>query len=73
MKKSLIIFSLLFVALSLSHKAQAQYLDNCTQDCSGHLAGYRWAQRHNITDERHCYGGKSRSFIEGCIQYVREH
>lgn len=45
--------------------------DPCTVDCSGHQAGYDWAERHDITDEDDC-GGNSESFIEGCKAYVRE-
>lgn len=41
----------------------------CTQDCSGHEAGYRWAERRSITDPRQC-GGRSQSFIEGCMAYA---
>jgi hypothetical protein len=37
----------------------------CTQDCSGHRAGYEWAQRKGLTSADQC-GGKSNSFIEGC-------
>src|ERR1041384_1081303 len=37
----------------------------CTVDCSGHEAGYRWAEEHDIHDPDDC-GGKSQSFIEGC-------
>jgi hypothetical protein len=37
----------------------------CTQDCSGHIAGYKWAMRKGIT-------GKSRSFVEGCYAWVDE-
>ncbi len=44
----------------------------CTTDCSGHAAGYRWAQRNDIYDEDGCTG-RSRSFIEGCLAYVEEH
>ena len=42
----------------------------CTEDCSGHKAGYEWAEEHNITDESDC-GGNSQSFIEGCQTYTR--
>src|SRR5690348_8954268 len=38
---------------------------SCTQDCSGHEAGYDWAERRDITDEDDCTGN-SESFIEGC-------
>lgn len=44
---------------------------DCTQDCSGHEAGYRWAEEHDLTDEDDC-DGKSESFIEGCKAYVQE-
>src|SRR5436853_2639709 len=37
----------------------------CTVDCSGHEAGYEWAEEHDITDPDDC-GGNSESFIEGC-------
>jgi hypothetical protein len=45
--------------------------DPCTSDCSGHQAGYDWAEKHDIDDEDSC-GGNSESFIEGCKAYVRE-
>lgn len=44
---------------------------DCTRDCSGHQAGYDWAERKGITDPDDC-GGRSRSFIEGCRAYARE-
>jgi hypothetical protein len=43
----------------------------CTQDCSGHEAGYRWAEDHGIDDPYDC-GGNSQSFIEGCRAYAGE-
>jgi len=43
----------------------------CTQDCSGHEAGYQWAEDHNIDDPDDC-GGNSQSFIEGCQAYAEE-
>jgi len=43
---------------------------NCTVDCSGHEAGYRWAEQHSIDDEDYCPDGDSESFHEGCIAYV---
>jgi hypothetical protein len=45
--------------------------DPCTVDCSGHQAGYDWAEQHDIDDLDNC-GGNSESFIEGCKAYVRE-
>ena len=44
---------------------------NCTVDCSGHEAGYRWAERHGIDDEDYCPDGTSQSFYEGCIAYIQ--
>lgn len=43
----------------------------CISDCSGHIAGYDWAQRKGIDDESDCKG-RSLSFIEGCVAYVEE-
>ena len=45
---------------------------DCTEDCSGHAAGYRWAERHDIVDEADCPLGNSRSFHEGCLAFVRD-
>lgn len=44
----------------------------CTQDCSGHKAGYAWAEKKGITERENC-GGKSNSFIEGCFAWVEDH
>lgn len=41
---------------------------DCTQDCSGHDAGFEWAKEHDITDPADC-GGNSESFIQGCEAY----
>jgi hypothetical protein len=43
----------------------------CTQDCSGHEAGYEWAGKKGIDSAGDC-GGNSISFIEGCQAYVEE-
>jgi hypothetical protein len=43
----------------------------CTVDCSGHEAGYEWAEEHDIDDPDDC-GGNSDSFIEGCQAYAEE-
>lgn len=42
---------------------------NCTQDCSGHNAGYNWAADKGHTSKSDCTGN-SDSFIEGCLDYV---
>lgn len=41
----------------------------CTDDCSGHYAGYEWAEQNNINSEDDCVGN-SQSFIEGCKVFV---
>lgn len=43
----------------------------CTEDCSGHDAGYAWAEEKGIDDPDDC-GGNSDSFIEGCKEYAEE-
>ncbi|TIP06596.1 MAG: hypothetical protein E5X72_01685 [Mesorhizobium sp.] len=44
---------------------------DCTADCSGHQAGYDWAERNGISDAIDC-DGNSQSFNEGCQAYVDE-
>jgi hypothetical protein len=41
----------------------------CTNDCSGHDAGFEWAKENDILDPSDC-GGNSRSFEEGCETYA---
>ena len=43
----------------------------CTVDCSGHEAGYEWAEEKGLDDPDDC-GGNSNSFIEGCMAYAEE-
>jgi hypothetical protein len=43
----------------------------CTEDCSGHEAGYNWAEENGVDDIDDC-GGSSNSFIEGCESYVND-
>ena len=38
----------------------------CTQDCSGHQAGDKWAQARGIKDPNLCPPGNSNSWHEGC-------
>lgn len=44
---------------------------DCTEDCSGHEAGYEWAEENDIDDTYDC-DGNSNSFVEGCEAYVDE-
>jgi len=64
--------ALLMACLTPSVEAQEFHGYPCTQDCSGHEAGYAWAERNDITDPDDC-GGNSNSFIEGCMAYAEEH
>lgn len=41
----------------------------CTEDCSGHNAGFEWARDQGVTDPSEC-SGDSQSFIEGCEAYA---
>ncbi|KPN91600.1 hypothetical protein [Pseudomonas nunensis] len=41
----------------------------CTEDCSGHQAGYDWAEQNDIDDEDSC-DTPSQSFNEGCQSFV---
>lgn len=43
----------------------------CTENCSGHEAGYEWAEENGITqDDVDNYSGNSNSFMEGMQSYV---
>jgi GNAT superfamily N-acetyltransferase len=43
----------------------------CTKDCSGHAAGYRWADARDITDPNICPYSNN-SFWEGCLAHTDE-
>ncbi|WP_413710642.1 hypothetical protein [Rhizobium sp. Rhizsp82] len=45
--------------------------NDCTDDCSGHKAGYEWAEENNVTSESDCSGNSS-SFEEGCKTYLED-
>lgn len=48
----------------------------CSDDCSGHIAGYRWATNLGITKESACDSAydssNSWSFYEGCVHGVKD-
>ncbi|MGA7326251.1 MAG: hypothetical protein WBX25_17650 [Rhodomicrobium sp.] len=44
----------------------------CTDDCSGHAAGYRWAAEHDIDEEQYCPEGDSQPFHEGCLVHTQD-
>lgn len=41
----------------------------CTDDCSGHEAGFEWAKENDPEDPESCGGGESDSFDEGCTAF----
>lgn len=47
------------------------YTGGCTNDCSGHEAGARWAEQRWIEGPDDC-SGNSNSFIEGCQEYAAD-
>lgn len=70
MKSALIAIAVILIT-ALPAAAESFKGYPCTQDCSGHKAGYAWAQQKNITDASDC-GGNSNSFMEGCRAAVEE-
>lgn len=44
---------------------------SCTSDCSGHDAGYEWAEENSVCDASYA-DGKSESFDEGVRVYAEE-
>jgi hypothetical protein len=62
------------IPLAWSSAAVAQQTfggNDCTEDCSGHKAGYDWVQQNQITDESDC-STNSPSFNEGCRTYLED-
>lgn len=45
--------------------------NECTDDCSGHKAGYEWAERNSVSREADCLG-QSNSFEEGCRTFIED-
>jgi len=75
MKKIILV---LILSLMLTGCSQDKYSSNsqdvfhgykCTSNCSGHQAGWDWAEKKGIYNASDC-GGKSTSFIEGCKAYA---
>ena len=65
---------LLLAFAALSSAAAQDRTDrghSCTFDCSGHAAGYKWAERHDVSDPDECpLRIHSPSFQEGCMAYA---
>ena len=53
-------------------KAQMFRGFECTRDCSGHKAGYKWAEENEDLETMEQCRGNSQSFIEGCKAYMVE-
>ena len=64
-------FSFLAIGAPLPSLADSFHGYECTDDCSGHQAGYDWAEENDISDPSDC-GGNSQSFIEGCEAWANE-
>ncbi|HEF4762640.1 TPA: hypothetical protein SAN82_005115 [Pseudomonas putida] len=59
-------------ALGISTASAATFDGNtCLGDCSGHQAGYNWAEQNDIDDESYC-NTPSVSFNQGCESYVED-
>lgn len=54
-----------------SDSSQIDWNGECTSDCSGHDAGYQWAEENDISDTDSC-STQSDSFNEGCVAFVEE-
>ncbi|MCY1460712.1 hypothetical protein D9M71_782940 [compost metagenome] len=58
----------LLVAFGVAHGATFDGYD-CLDDCSGHQAGYDWAEENDVDDDSAC-STDSPSFNEGCQSFV---
>lgn len=54
-----------------AREVQAPDFADCTEDCSGHDAGFEWAQDNDVTDPSEC-GGDSHSFVAGCEAFAEQ-
>jgi hypothetical protein len=68
---AIISLAMLFAASEARAREFGGY--DCSDNCSGHAAGYRWAEEHSITAETDCpLRGGALSFYEGCLVYVED-
>ncbi len=60
------------IVVVCSYSAQAPTFGGyaCADNCSGHAAGYRWAEQYRITDMDECRG-RSQFFYEGVLSTLR--
>ncbi|KAB2763058.1 hypothetical protein [Brucella anthropi] len=71
--RGIIATGILLVGTCWLYPSEAQTFGgyDCTEDCSGHKAGYDWAERNGISNKDDC-SGNSNSFEEGCKAYVED-
>jgi hypothetical protein len=76
MRHHLSLFAACSVVLAWSGPAGAEDRTfggyECTDECSGHAAGYRWAEKKEITEGSECPLGASYSFLAGCLAYTED-
>ena len=75
--RKLLIGGMLFIFATTPCLARSFGGYECTVDCSGHKAGYEWAEAKDISDEESCEAILRRSpnrnsFYEGCLAYVED-
>ena len=58
---AIVVLATIIAMCAIAYKAStpdATHADlDCTDNCSGHEAGYKWAEQHSIDDEDYCPGG----------------
>lgn len=45
---------------------------DCMDDCTGHAAGYRWAETRRVRSPGGCPVNAGTSFYEGCLSYTED-
>jgi hypothetical protein len=69
---ALAVFSIIAFVHTGGSRDQAFGDFDCSADCSGAAAGYRWAELHDVGNEDECPSGNSQAFRDGCIAYARD-
>jgi hypothetical protein len=71
-RAGIIICLAMLIVASEAHAREFGSYD-CSDDCSGHAAGYRWAEAHAISSDSDCpLRGRAISVYEGCLVYVAD-
>jgi hypothetical protein len=71
-RSTIILVCVLAVGFSAPGQASARTFGgyDCTDDCVGHAAGYRWAEERGIENIDECPDNRSKAFYEGCLVFV---